>query len=109
MTFRIINNKQFEILHTIDNSLGDRISDEIVRFEDQISILRNSNELFGCSYLESLIMDKEKVNWRSSSYKEKWINYHYNLLSILKLHQRDSKIEKVLQDENCDYQMILAC
>jgi hypothetical protein len=109
MKFKIINNKQFEILHRLDNSLGDRISDEIVRFEDQIGILRNSNELFGCSYLESLIIDKEKVNWRSDSYKEKWFRYHYNLLSILKLHQRDSKIEKVLQDENYDNQLILAC
>jgi hypothetical protein len=109
MKFKIINNKQFEILQSIDNSLGDRISDEIVRFEDQIGILRNSNELFGYSYLESLIIDNEKVNWRSNSYKEKWFRYHYNLLSILKLHQRDSKIEKVLQDENYDNQLILAC
>jgi hypothetical protein len=109
MTFRIINNKQFEILQSIDNSLGNRISDEIVRFEDQVGILRNSNELFGYSYLESLIIDNEKVNWRSNSYKEKWFRYHYNLLSILKLHQRDSKIEEVLQDENYDNQLILAC
>lgn len=109
MTLRIINNKQFEILHRVDNSLDGGISDEIVRFEDQIGILRNSNELFGYSYLESLIIDSEKVNWRSNSYKEKWFRYHYNLLSILKLHQRDSKIEKVLQDENYDNQLILAC
>jgi len=109
MTFKIIGNNQFEILDSIDKTL-DNISDEIVRLQDsQIVVLRNSNELFDYSYLESTISKNESITWRSNSYKKKWISYHYNLLNILKLQLRDSKIEKVLQPKDYDDQMILAC
>jgi hypothetical protein len=109
MIFKIINNNQFEILESINKTL-DNISDEIVRLQDgQIVVLRNSSELLGYSYLKSNISENESITWRTNSYKKKWLSYHYNLLNILKLQLRDSKIEKVLQPKSYDEQMILAC
>jgi hypothetical protein len=109
MKFKIINNIAFRIIcdklpFVYPFGKYGYESDIIVYHNGKILALRDfdfyKNQIYTIEELEQDLISNSNQNWRSESRKSKWIEYHTNLVNLMKLYQRDFKIDNILEKEN---------
>lgn len=109
MKFRIINNIAFRIIcdklpFVYPFGKDGCESDIIVYYDGKVLALRDfdfyKNQIYTIEELEQDLISNSNQNWRSESRKSKWIDYHTNLVNLMKSYQRDFKIDNILEKEN---------